>query len=132
MAKGSCLCGKITYECSEIGPMVTKCHCKMCQKVSGSAYGDYTTAPIDKFQWTSGKELLKKYESTPGIYRRFCPNCGTHMPSPHPPMGIYFIQAGTLDTDENLVEAVHMFVRSKAVWHKLREGLKEFQEYPKQ
>jgi hypothetical protein len=45
-------------------------------------------------------------------------------------MGICFVQPGTLDTDEPLTESAHMFVRSKASWHKLREGLTEFPEYP--
>jgi hypothetical protein len=69
MAKGSCLCGKITYAAITVGPNVTKCHCKICQKTSGSAYGDYTTAPIDSFKWTSGEALLTKYESSPGNSR---------------------------------------------------------------
>lgn len=130
MAKGSCLCGKITYEAAEVGPNVTKCHCKICQKATGSAYGDFTTAPIEGFKWTSGEALLKQYESSPGNFRNFCAECGTHMPTAHPPMGIYFIQPGTLDSDEPLVESAHMFLRSKAPWHKLAEGLAEFQEYP--
>jgi hypothetical protein len=32
MPKGSCLCGKITYEAAEIGPSITKCRCKLCQR----------------------------------------------------------------------------------------------------
>jgi hypothetical protein len=130
MAKGSCLCGKVTYETTTLGPSITKCHCKICQKTSGSACGDYTTAPIDGFKWTGGESLLKKYESSPGNFRNFCSECGTHMPTAHPPLGIYFIQAGTLDSDEPLTEATHMFLRSKASWHSPQAGLTEFQEYP--
>lgn len=130
MAKGSCLCGKVTYEAAEVGPNITKCHCALCQKSSGSACGDYTTAPIAGFKWTSGESLLKKYESSPGNFRNFCSECGTHMPHAHEPLGIYFVQAGTLDTDEALVESAHMFMRSKAAWHRQLEGLTEFQEYP--
>lgn len=130
MAKGSCLCGKITYETSQIGPEIFKCHCKLCQKSSGSACGDYTTAPIAAFKWTSGESLLKKYESSPGFHRAFCTECGTQMPHSYEQMGIYFIQAGTLDDDAALVESTHMFLKSKAGWHEARQGLKEFQEYP--
>jgi hypothetical protein len=130
MAKGSCLCGKVTYETAEIGTRITKCHCKFCQKLSGSAYGDYTTAPFDSFRWTSGEALLKKFESSPGTFRAFCSECGTHMPTGHPSMGIYFIQPGTLDSDEALVESAHMFLRSSVSWHKRQQGLAEFPEYP--
>jgi hypothetical protein len=130
MAKGSCLCGKITYEATSVGASITKCHCKFCQKLSGSAYGDYTTAPFAGFKWTSGEGLLTKYESSPGNFRNFCRECGTHLPTGHAAMGIYFVQAGTLDTDEQLAESAHMFLRSKAAWHRRATGLAEFQEYP--
>ena len=124
------MCGRISYEATEIGPSVTKCHCRICQKSSGSAYGDYTTAPIGSFRWTEGEETLVRYESSPGVFRNFCPNCGTQLPQPHPPLNIVFIQPGTLDSDEALVESAHIFLRSKAVWHKKRDGLKEYSEYP--
>jgi len=130
MAKGSCLCGKITYEAAEVGPNITKCHCKLCQKSSGSACSDYTTAPIAGFKWTSGASLLKTYESSPGFKRAFCTECGTQMPHAHEPMGIFFVQAGTLDGEEPLVESAHMFLKSKAGWHSAQAGLAEFQEYP--
>lgn len=130
MAKGSCLCGKITYEAASVGQAITKCHCTYCQKVSGSACGDYTTAPIAGFQWTSGEALLSRFESSPGNFRVFCSVCGTQMPQRHEPLGIYFVQAGTLDSDEPLVESAHMFMRSKRSWHQQRPGLTEFQEYP--
>ena len=130
MAKGSCLCGKVTYEADQLGPGITKCHCRICQKTSGSACGDYTTAPIDSFRWTSGEDLLTEYESSPGNFRHFCSVCGTHMPTAHPPLGIYFVQAGTLDGDESLEEQAHIFLKSKAPWHEPRPGLNEFHEYP--
>lgn len=130
MAKGSCLCGKVTYEVSELGREITKCHCKLCQKSSGSACGDYTTAPIASFKWTSGESLLKRYESSPGFHRIFCTECGTHLPHSYEAMGVFFVPAGTLDTDEPLVESAHMFLKSKAAWHQQLGGLTEFQEYP--
>jgi hypothetical protein len=130
MAKGSCLCGKISYEATELSPNVTKCHCKICQKTSGSACSDFTTAPIEGFKWTSGESLLKQYKSSPNGHRNFCSECGTHMPTGHPEMGIYFVHVGTLDSDEPLIESAHMFLRSRAGWHERRKGLTEFQEYP--
>jgi ADP-ribosyl-[dinitrogen reductase] hydrolase len=130
MAKGSCLCGKVTYEAASVGPSVTKCHCTICQKTSGSACSDFTTAPIAGFKWTSGESLLTKFESSPGNSRHFCSVCGTHMPTKHEPLGIYFVQAGTLDSDDSLVESAHMFLRSKKGWHTPQAGLTEFQEYP--
>ena len=129
MAKGSCACGAVTYE-AEIKPTVTKCHCSICRKTSGASYMDFVIAPIDNFVYTSGEDKLSRYESTPGNFRPFCSVCGAHMPSSHESMGIAFIPAGTLDTDEDLVETTHMFVGSRVKWHPLQPGLEEFDTYP--
>lgn len=130
MAKGSCLCGEVAYEADLISSQVTKCHCRICQKTSGSAYGDFVVAHLDTFRWIRGEKLLKHYQSSADSVRLFCTACGTHMPTPHAPLNLVFVQPGTLDTDEALEESAHMFVRSKAKWHRLDPDLQQFNEYP--
>ena len=129
MANGSCACGAVAYE-AVINPAVTKCHCSICRKTSGASYMDFVMAPLETFAYTKGEDTLAKFESTPGNFRVFCPGCGAHMPSRHPSMGIAFVPAGTLDSEEKLVESAHMFVGSKVPWHTLQSGLKEFETYP--
>ena len=35
---GSCLCGNVSYECSAEPSMTAICHCKNCQKQTGTAF----------------------------------------------------------------------------------------------
>lgn len=131
MANGSCACGAVAYE-AKIDPKVTKCHCSICRKTSGASYMDFVVAPLGEFTYTKGEQTLSRFESSPGNFRVFCPSCGSHMPSAHESMGIAFIPAGTLDSEEPLIETTHMFVGSKVKWHPLLPGLVEFETYPKQ
>ena len=66
MISGSCLCGRVTYEIEgEIGPAL-HCHCSMCRKVTGAAFRSRVAVPTANFRWTSGEELLTRYQSSLG------------------------------------------------------------------
>lgn len=71
----SCRCGavqcKITGEPYSIG----HCHCESCRRSTGQAA--VTLLAFRKSQVVFGDDAGKIHESSPGVYRRFCPNCGT-------------------------------------------------------
>ncbi|QIL70853.1 GFA family protein [Diaphorobacter sp. HDW4B] len=76
-ALGSCLCGKVTYEVRSRIKATTHCHCRMCQKAHGAAFATYGSVPLGDFWIGNGSELMATYESSPGVIRRFCTNCGS-------------------------------------------------------
>lgn len=80
--EGGCLCGGIRYETLSEPSRVTVCHCRFCQRATGSAYmvepifdaGDLVVlsgapAVYDKVSAGSGKV----------VHINFCPNCGTKL-----------------------------------------------------
>src|SRR5579864_3626896 len=76
---GGCACGNIRYECSE-GPIVQLiCHCRDCQRASGSAFAAIMMLPGDKFRFL--KEEPAYFEVTGGsgrqLRRGFCSKCGS-------------------------------------------------------
>ena len=131
MLKGSCLCGTVNYEVhSELGPIIM-CHCKICRKANGTAYA--TNAPISKqgFKLLSGEQALAEFESTPGMLRIFCRNCGSPIYSrrPHLP-DVIRLRLGTLDTPITSKPAAHIFVGSKAEWEDIQDALPQNPEWP--
>ena len=105
MAKieGGCLCGAVSYK-SESDPVVTAaCHCKDCQKHSGSAFGLYVAVPKGSLE-IKGKEL-KTFEGKGGsgqsqnyFHRTFCGSCGSSVYAAiETPPDLLFVHAGTLD-----------------------------------
>ena len=44
---GGCVCGEIRYTCSAEPLLVANCHCRDCQRASGSAFA--TTLPVKNF-----------------------------------------------------------------------------------
>jgi len=73
--QGSCLCKAITFEVGGFGEQTANCHCSMCRKFHGAAYG--TLVPVSDLTWLSGREFLQDYVADNGTTRTFCKRCGS-------------------------------------------------------
>ncbi len=130
MYKGSCLCRSVQYEITgEIGDF-GYCHCRSCQKASGSAHA--ANAPVQRAQFTllTGGESLREYESSPGKLRAFCSGCGS-------PIYAYLrasadtirIRLGSLDTPFSKQPRTHTWVSDKPPWAPIADSLPQFPEW---
>lgn len=134
MAKisGSCLCGKVKYS-SNAEPIFTGiCHCRNCQKESGSAFSIVVAVPQDAL---SVQGTLQTYvdtgDSGKEMYRRFCPKCGsTVMDEAQAMRGVVMIQAGTLDDTSWLKPAMEIYCDSAQPWVQLGAHLTRFPKMP--
>lgn len=123
MLTGSCLCGAIRYEVSTIAGQVGHCHCSMCRKAHGAAFGTYATVAWVDFCLVDGEDRLASYESSPGVTRTFCKTCGSTLqfiPADRPNFGLAI---GTLDSDPGIEPTYQIWVRDKAPWWRLQDGL---------
>ncbi len=76
---GGCLCGAIRYESSGEPVFALQCHCRDCQRQTGSAYVAAVRVPAAEFRITKGKpkHYIAKADSGNEITRVFCPDCGS-------------------------------------------------------
>jgi hypothetical protein len=77
---GSCKCGMVRYEGSRIDAPMFRCHCRDCQKLTGSGHAEMI--PLDRASFTIS-EACKIYKVTGGsgrpTYSGFYPNCGSQL-----------------------------------------------------
>ncbi len=128
MTSGQCLCGKITWEFSDKPEAAYHCHCSMCRKAHGAAFGTYYLVKADKFNWTVTLDTLVKYCSSPETDRTFCGECGSVVPNTDKENRIVYVPAGS-HTDGPPVEA-HIMVGSKAPWYEITDDLVQYNIYP--
>lgn len=131
--RGSCLCGDVRYQLDGPPQFINHCHCSMCRKVHGAAFGSFLHADGRGFRWTAGEALVKTYESTPGNLRAFCTRCGSNLPvlEHDDEDGLHaIIPAGGLDDDPGVRPVVHIHVASKAPWTVITDGLPQFDAFP--
>ena len=72
--KGSCHCGKVSYEVKTDLGQVISCNCSICSKKGHLL----TFVPPDQFRLLAGKEeALTDYQfNNHVIHHLFCPSCG--------------------------------------------------------
>lgn len=118
---GSCLCGAIHYEARAEIKAASHCHCSMCRKAHGAAFGSYGSVPMGSFAFTRGADLAKRRESSPGVTRSFCPECGSPLTwhSEHGDAAAWMsFSLGTLDTPFTPTKALRsIHADSVPAWH---------------
>ena len=131
MLRGSCLCKEVQFEIDGRLLRASHCHCSMCRKAHGAAFGSYGAVKADDFRVTSGAELITRYRSSPDVARTFCARCGSTLQflresKPE----IVFVTLGVLDDDPGVRPASHIFVGSKAPWFEITDTLPQHAERP--
>jgi hypothetical protein len=75
---GGCLCGAVRYEIGAKPVRMVNCHCRTCQKWSGSAYMALLFVPAAALKITGNyREFPTAAASGNTVYRAFCAECGT-------------------------------------------------------
>lgn len=124
---GGCLCGEVRYKITQPPLDTVICHCRMCQKTSGSAFSVASVFETEAVVFTKGTPSY--YKSSPFAERGFCANCGSSLtyrpvtPAASPAWdGWMLIECGTLDNPAIYPPAWELGVESQLPWLDLRLG----------
>ena len=124
---GGCQCGRVRYRIEGEPLGLAVCHCRGCQRQSGSAFGMSLAVPSAAFHLVSG--TLKAF-SVPCDSGRtktcsFCPDCGTRI---HHRVfdAALSVKAGTLDDPSTLAPGAHYWTQHKLPWVLIPEGTRGF------
>ncbi|TDZ20991.1 hypothetical protein Cob_v005836 [Colletotrichum orbiculare MAFF 240422] len=105
--KGSCMCQAVKYESAEDPQVTALCHCKDCQKWSGSAFTSNAVVPRTSFKVTQGETKFYDITGDSGKNNRhfFCPNCGSSLYTALDVMpDVYCVKAGGIDDGKAALE----------------------------
>ena len=131
---GGCICGAIRYECSTEPVLSGNCHCRDCQKTSGSGFSASIFVPIDAVK-IAGE--VKYYDvngdSGHNVSRGFCPICGSNVfGKPAIVAGIIGIRVGTFDDPSLYQPKMNIFTKNAQKWAFLDPNLPQFSDMPPQ
>lgn len=129
---GSCMCGTVSYSGSAEPVIQGNCHCKHCQKTTGSGYAALMFFPEGAVKIDGDIKYFKRVgDSGKEIANGFCPRCGTQLVTrPGSMPGVIAVRVGTLDHPEVYKPAVDIFTRSAAPWDHMDPSVPKFAEYP--
>jgi hypothetical protein len=126
---GSCNCGGVRFEISEpLGPG-GYCHCKRCQRRTGTAASVQAAVPPGSLRIVAGEELVREWKPEDGFGKCFCSVCGSALWSRAPSGNIAAVRLGVLDEDPTVEFAYRQFVAYAAAWEPIPDdGVPRFPE----
>ncbi|MEX2525983.1 MAG: GFA family protein [Gammaproteobacteria bacterium] len=127
MFQGSCLCGAVKYEFDAAPEYTGHCHCAMCRKAHGAAFGTYAIIPKESFRFTGGLDSIAEYCSSPGIVRTFCRHCGSTLQFIREDRGDLGVTVGTIDSGPELELNFQVWTSVRADWGRIDDDLPSYE-----
>ena len=129
--KGSCLCGKVTFEIQGEFQSFYLCHCRNCRKDTGSAHAANLFSSSATLHWLTGEELVRTFDyQSSGHIKSFCMECGSALPNLQQNGKLLVVPAGCLDTKTDIRPDGHIFIADKADWDHDLEHIQTFGHLP--
>ena len=124
--KGSCLCGKVSFNVAGELRDVIACHCGQCRKQTGLYYA--ATNALDEAFSLSGEEHITWYQASDDAKRGFCKHCGSALFWKKMGDPDISILAGSFDEPSGLEITEHIYVAHKGDFYKITDDLPQRDE----
>ena len=127
---GGCLCGGVRYELTEAPVSASYCHCRRCQRRTGTAASAQARVAPGALRIVQGAELVREWAPPDGWPKCFCSVCGGALWSRSPTdPDLFSVRLGTFDEDPGIRPTLRQFVAYAAPWEKIPDdGLERFDE----
>ena len=130
---GGCLCGAIRYVAGGEPIFSLMCHCRDCQRQSGTAYVAAVRVASAGFRITRGtpKRYVATSDAGNEIARVFCGDCGAPLyvqVSTRP--DLVGIRVASFDDPSWFRAEADIFVKSAQPWDYMNPDLPKFPTYP--
>ena len=130
---GHCTCGAIRYRMTSAPLFVHCCHCRWCQRETGTAFALNAMIEADRVMVLLGEPEVVNTPTNSGQGQKVsrCPRCRIALWSNYAGAGdaVRFVRVGTLDEPDRLPPDIHIFTASRQPWVVLPPGTPAVAEY---
>lgn len=131
--EGGCTCRTVRYRLTSTPLFVHCCHCRWCQRDSGTAFAMNAMIEAGRVERLSGEVEVIDTPTLSGKGQKIsrCPKCRIALWSNYAGAGptVHFVRVGTLDEPDRLPPDIHIFTMSKQPWVALPAGVPAVEEY---
>jgi hypothetical protein len=127
---GGCGCGAVRFEVSAPLTGAVYCHCRRCQRRSGSAVAASGRVAPGTFRIVAGAGHVRTWAPEDGFEKAFCVQCGSGLFARNPKnRETIAVRLGAFDGDPGIRPSAHQFVAYAAPWEPIPDdGLPRFPE----
>ncbi len=128
---GGCTCRQVRYRMISDPMIVHCCHCRWCQRETGSAFVINAIIEADRVELLIGEVEIIDTPSDSGNGQRIsrCPQCHVAVWSNYSSDAIHCLRVGTLDEPDRLPPDIHVFTESKQPWVTLPLDAPVYEKY---
>src|ERR1700730_3881873 len=134
-AEGGCTCRSVRFSMRRAPLIVHCCHCRWCQRETGSAFVLNALVESSHLVLLSGSPEFVSIPSNSGKGQKVarCPVCRVALWSHYAALGevLSFVRTGTLDDPDRFAPDVHIYTESKQPWVVIPSGARAFSQYYK-
>ena len=129
---GACLCGQVRYRITVQPKFQYLCHCRDCQRMSGSGYLPLLAIPLEGFQIEGDLTFYERTADSGRAAREaFCSRCGSRLFGDGEGIpGVVVVTAGSLDNPNGFTPDAHIHTRSRNHWDTIADQLPQYLEEP--
>ena len=128
---GGCNCGAVRCEVTAPLEAAGYCHCRRCQRRTGTAASLNVRPAPGTFRIVEGQDRLRCWAPEGGGRKWFCGDCGSALYAdiPGDPNVVLSIRMGTFDADPGVRPSFRQFAAYAPPWEPLPDdGLPRFAE----
>ena len=113
--RGRCFCKAVSFEIDTPVQSCVNCHCESCRRQCSAPMTTYIGVPDAQWRWTG--EAPKVYQSSPGVERTFCGNCGTPLSFRSERLsGVMHLYVAAMEEPERFEPELHVAYEEKLSW----------------
>lgn len=133
LLEGHCACGAVRYRLTGRPMFVHCCHCRWCQRETGSAFALNALIEADRVALLKGAPEIIDTPSESGRGQRItrCPDCRVALWSNYAGAGdaVHFVRVGTLEEPDRVPPDIHIYTISKQSWVVIPPGTPAVPDY---
>lgn len=125
--QGSCFCGAVKFTVTGQPAAMGYCHCDSCRHWSAAPVNAFTLWQPEAVKVTEGADHIGTFNRTPGSARKWCKQCGGHLMTDHPSMGLTDIYAALIP-DLKYQPALHVHYQESVL--PIHDGIRKLKDTP--
>ena len=134
---GGCVCGAVRFKATGEPYRVTICHCRWCQRRTGTAFGTEVVFKTDQVEITGSDVARYRHisdESGRWLDVEVCRRCGSNLGFTLEAVpGIRTLPAGIFDATDEIrhgrLKFTHIYLRSRRDWSELTPMVEQYEEH---
>ncbi|MDR7098790.1 hypothetical protein J2X04_001137 [Lysobacter niabensis] len=124
---GTCFCGAVEVQVTGAPEAMGYCHCASCRSWSAGPVNAFTLWKPENVKVPRGAEHIGHFRKTDMSDRQFCTQCGGHLMTNHPPLGLIDVYAATIPSID-FKPGVHVNYAETVL--PMKDGLPKLKDFP--